>query len=296
MKKFVKNTLTGLAIGAKSLVPGGDAMGQGGFEPNLMYSKEQAPNISYEAMAEFKLTNLIKLGRFGNIYANAGALYIPTRAKGIYTKYDFETGDERTGEGLTPLATTFFGAGININLGKLTKLDMGLGLRVNENGYAGDKTIIKLQHNLERFGMPNINAYVKYKNATLMAHAPEYMFSFWRRGFGLGAEYEKQITDNLKFNVSAGLSHNTFKFGGSERHIIKDSPLKFHTDIGLHYKIPPIKFGRLTLGSEIEPTPPPTSKPKAQKSTSQKRKVSNTVPCYAYPQQRGSESKIFNRP
>ena len=292
MKKLIRNTLTALAIGAKSLAPGGDAMGQETNDPisGGPTAEIYAPTVNYEASAEFKITNLIKLGNFGYVHANAGIIGVPIRSKAINLTNYFP-GEE----GLSPLSSASFGTGLDINLGKRTKLGLDLDIRLNKNGFSGGRTSFTLKHNLKHFGLPNVNAYIKYKNTSWMIHFPNSSPIFYEReSLGLGAEYEKQIAENLKINVGAGFSHRSINRESYQ--IGKASPLKFHTDIGLHYKIPPIKFGRLNLGSEIEPTPPPTPKPKAQKSTSQKRKVSNTVPCYAYPQHRGTESKIFNRP
>ncbi|MCL2028399.1 MAG: hypothetical protein FWG79_07945, partial [Bacteroidales bacterium] len=178
-------------------------------------------------------------------------------------------------------------------LGERTKIGMGMDIRINKNGRAGKKTLIELRHNLEKLSMPNINAYINYKSADLNAHGSNEIYSLWRRGFGLGAEYEKQITDNLNFNARVGMSHNTFSLGGY--YVGEESPLKFHTDIGLHYKIPPIKFGKLNLGSEIEPIPAP--QPKRQKIKKPKSRRLQQISCPAH-QRKPHERPvtIFNKP
>ena len=95
--------------------------------------------------------------------------------------------------------------------------------------------------------------------------------------------YQRRIADWLNLFANVGYSHTTEKH---HRGNIETRPLPtLSANVGLHLDLRP-----------ESPFNPRQRSPKVRAAKPQKRKVSNTVPCYAYPQQRGKESKIFNRP
>ncbi|MCL2027148.1 MAG: hypothetical protein FWG79_01545 [Bacteroidales bacterium] len=105
----------------------------------------------------------------------------------------------------------------------------------------------------------------------------------------LHLEYERKIGKSLSLFANAGYNYrlnNDESYGNTD--IFKDYSRPAHlfsANVGLHLDLRP-----------ESPFTPRQRSAKVRAAKPQKRKVSNTVPCYAYPQQRGSESKIFNRP
>ena len=277
VKKFARNTLTGMAIGAKSLVPGGDVVAQNeNTYEGPITGEVHAPTVNFDVKGELKLTYL-KLGKFGSMYSKASIIGTPLKS-------EFRDRDGNNHNIITPVSSLVLGNGFDINLGESTKLDFNVDVGIAPS-QLGVELILK--HNLKSIGIPNINAYAGVKHDGWRIKMPSGVkYTIDREGIYAGAEYEKQITENLKFNARAGFSHNYIGSdeGGS-------SPFMFHGTVGLHYKLPKLKMPEFDFDNE--PTP---KRQKMKQSKPQKRKVSNTVPCHAYPQQRGSESKIFNRP
>jgi len=263
MRKLIKHTLTGLAIGAKTLAPGGDALAQ-----------VNAPAVNIEVDADFKVTHL-KFGRFGSMYSKITMAAMPLRS---------EIMDDFLGKVHTPVTELFLGTGLDINLGRKTKLDIGIAFSRKASGRAN----LTLKHNLERFGMPNINAYVNYTSSDWSAEYPGgSQTGVYREGFGLGMEYEKEFKKNLKFYAKMGVCHNRV---GTEDYHLSGSPFAFHGAVGLHYKIPPLKRPDF----DTEPPPPRPKRQKVKKSNS--RRVQQ-VSCPAHQlKPHEKPTTIFNKP